>query len=74
MKRLLKLLKRFFVGLIIVLLLCVGLLYITDYDYILKGVRVVYLTGHTTAYIDDYPNFENMDIAVGNPTPTLAHA
>jgi CubicO group peptidase (beta-lactamase class C family) len=66
MKRLLKFFKQFFKVLILVVLLCVALLYITDYDYILKGVRVVYLTGHTTAYIDDYPNFENMDIPVGN--------
>ena len=38
--------------------LIVGLLYLTDYDYILKGVRVVYLTGHTTAFIDDLIYFE----------------
>lgn len=48
-----------FVSIIIVLL--IGL-YITDYEYILKGVRVVYMTGHTTAYIDDYPYFENATI------------
>jgi outer membrane protein OmpA-like peptidoglycan-associated protein len=33
--------------------------YIFDYDYILKGIRVVYFTGHVTAFIDDYPYFEN---------------
>ncbi|NRD22092.1 serine hydrolase [Winogradskyella litoriviva] len=42
--------------------------YIFDYDYILKGIRVVYFTGHTTAYIDDYPHFENDTIKKGSTT------
>ena len=49
------------------------LLYITGYDYILKGVRVVYLTGHTTAYIDDYVHFDNRSIQHKNPKPTPKH-
>ncbi|MFT5104317.1 MAG: CubicO group peptidase (beta-lactamase class C family) [Candidatus Latescibacterota bacterium] len=43
-------------------LLIVAALYLFDYDYIIKGVRVVYMTGHTTAYIDDHPHFDNMSI------------
>ena len=54
-----KYIKRFFKGLVALLILIVVLLYITDYDYILKGVRVVYMTGHTTAFIDDHSYFEN---------------
>ena len=74
MRRLLKFTKRFFKGLVIIVLLLIGLLYITDYEYILKGVRVVYLKGHTTAYIDDYPHFENMTIDNGNsPQPWAFH-
>ncbi|MFK7833289.1 MAG: serine hydrolase domain-containing protein [Winogradskyella sp.] len=42
--------------------------YIFDYDYILKGIRVVYFTGHVTAFIDDYPYFENDTIKKGNTT------
>ena len=38
------------------------LLYVTDYNYILKGIRVVYFTGHTTAFIDDYKYFDNRSI------------
>jgi len=68
-------LKRFLKGLAIVVALLIGLAYLTDYDYILKGVRVVYLKGHTTAYIDDYPHFENMTIASSeNPQPWPMHA
>jgi CubicO group peptidase (beta-lactamase class C family) len=46
---------------IFILIIVVGL-YATGYGYILKGVRVVYMTGHTTAYIDDYPYFTNRSI------------
>ena len=63
-----KKLVRFFKGLLALILAIVGLLYITDYDYIIKGVRVVYMTGHTTAYIDDYVHFENDTIFAGGPS------
>jgi len=55
--------KRFLKWTSISVILLVLLLYITDYQYILKGIRVVYMTGHTTAFIDDHPYFENENIA-----------
>ena len=55
-----KFIKGFFKVLLGLILLLVIAAYLTDHEYILKGVRVVYMTGHTTAYIDDYPHFENM--------------
>ncbi|WP_299108046.1 serine hydrolase [uncultured Winogradskyella sp.] len=64
MKFIKKLLK-WLIGIIGVLVIAS---YIFDYDYILKGIRVVYFTGHTTAYIDDYPNFENDTIKKGAHT------
>jgi CubicO group peptidase (beta-lactamase class C family) len=49
-------------------------MYLTDYDYILKGVRVVYFTGHTTAFIDDHVYFENESVpASRNPQPWPLH-
>jgi len=39
---------------------------ILDYSYVLRGIQVIYFSGHTTAYIDDYPEFENRTIAAGN--------
>ena len=39
---------------------------ILDYSYVLRGIQVVYFSGHTTAYIDDYPEFENRTIAAGD--------
>ena len=51
--------KRFIKWFVGILLLLIAVAYLTDYDYILKGVRVVYFTGHTTAFIDDHVYFEN---------------
>ncbi|WCO01584.1 serine hydrolase domain-containing protein [Psychroserpens ponticola] len=42
------------------------LLYVFDYGYILRGVRVVYFTGHNSAFIDDFPYFENDIIEKGD--------
>lgn len=69
-----KIIKILFKGLVAIILLCVILLYIFDYDYILKGVRVVYMTGHTTAYIDDYTYFDNHVIKKSDtPIPWKLH-
>lgn len=69
-----KYIKGFFKGLLGLVLLLVLLAYLTDYDYILKGVRVVYMTGHTTAYIDDFPHFENMELPPSTqPQPWPQH-
>ena len=54
-----KLLLKIIGGFLATILLVVILLFIFDYDYILKGIQVVYLQGHKTAYIDDYPEFPN---------------
>lgn len=68
-----KYVKKFLKGFIGVIILLVIVAYITDYEYILKGVRVVYMTGHVTAYIDDYPHFENEEVANGTPQPWPLH-
>ena len=67
--KLIKRILKWLVGIIAVLVITA---YIFDYDYILKGVRVVYFTGHVTAFIDDYPYFENDTIKKGNRTDEWA--
>jgi len=69
MRRLKKILK----ALVVVFSMSIALLYIFDYDYILKGVRVVYFTGHTTAYIDDTPYFDTHTIKKGIVQPWDLH-
>lgn len=56
----------------IILITWLGL-YLTGYDYILKGARVVYFTGHKTAFIDDYTYFDNRSIQNDAPKPTQKH-
>jgi CubicO group peptidase (beta-lactamase class C family) len=53
-------------GLLAVLLLLGFLLWAMGYGYIFRGFQVVYLKGHTTAYIDDHPQFSNRVIEAGN--------
>ncbi|WP_417884678.1 serine hydrolase domain-containing protein [Zunongwangia sp.] len=55
MKKFFRFLK-YFAGFI---LLLVVLLYAFGYGYIFKGIRIMYLNGHKTAYIDDYKEFDN---------------
>jgi len=70
MKLLVKLLR----WLVFSIILIIALLYISGYGYIIRGARIVYFTGHTTAFIDDYPYFENDTIKKGNdPQPWPIH-
>ena len=61
MKKALKILGAF----LAVLVLAGFLLWVLDYGYIFRGLQVVYLKGHTTAYIDDHPEFSNRLIEAG---------
>ena len=66
-KKLLKFLIVFF-GLVIIVL------YITDTDYLIKAVRTIYMKGHSTAFLEDYQEFDNQPIAASNaPQPWANH-
>ncbi len=41
----------------------------TGHGYILKAIRVVYMTGHTSAFLGDYSYFNNRTIAIEKPQP-----
>ena len=57
-----------------IILILTGLLYISKYNYILRGVSKIYLTGHVTAYISDYKVYDNHTLpASENPTPWPKH-
>lgn len=49
------------------------LLYAFDFDYIFKGIRTTFLEGHTSAYINDYTEFDNRVIETGEPQPWPLH-
>lgn len=48
-------------------------LFVFDYEYILRGIQVVYLNGYTTAYIEDYKEFDNRKIKTGDEQPWPRH-
>ena len=68
-----KFLKKLFKYIILPLGLIVVLLYIFDYDYMIKALRTIYLNGHTTAYLEDYKEFDNHTIENNVVQPWQLH-
>lgn len=68
-----KFFKNLIAGIVVVLALTIAVLYITDTDYLLKAVRTIYLKGHSTAYLEDYTQFDNEVVANGTPQPWPKH-
>lgn len=61
--------KKFLLWFVVMLTGIVILMYIFDVDYLIKAVRVVYLHGKTTAYLDDYTHFDNRVVKKGMGQP-----
>nr|WP_321233001.1 serine hydrolase [uncultured Psychroserpens sp.] len=68
-----KFLKKFFKFLVIFFGLLIIVLYITDTDYLIKAVRTIYMKGHTTAFLEDYKEFDNQAIEAGVSQPWINH-
>ena len=51
----------------------IAILYITDTDYLLKAVRTIYAKGYSTAYLEDYKEFDNVKIENDVPQPWPKH-
>jgi CubicO group peptidase (beta-lactamase class C family) len=69
-----KFLKKTLTFVVVLLVLTLSALYLTDTDYLLKAVRTIYLKGHTTAYLEDYKEFDNQAIEASNhPQPWPNH-
>ena len=71
MKKIFKILLKIIKWIVIILLVIISLLYIFGYGYLVRGVRVTYLTGHKTAFLDDYEYFDNRTIEKGTAQPWL---
>lgn len=65
--------KKFLLWFVGILVAIVLLLYIFNVDYLIKAVRVVYLHGKTTAYLDDYTHFDNRVVKKGIGQPWALH-
>jgi CubicO group peptidase (beta-lactamase class C family) len=68
-----KIIKNILKGLLILFALLIATLYITDTDYLIKAVRTIYLKGYSTAYLEDYKEFDNQEIERDNPEPWINH-
>jgi CubicO group peptidase (beta-lactamase class C family) len=51
----------------------IAILYITDTDYLLKAVRTIYAKGYTTAFLEDYKEFDNAEIQNSTAQPWPNH-
>ena len=54
-----KWLKRLLIGLIAFILIVEVVFYVFKIDYLFKAVRITYLNGHKTAFLEDYKYFYN---------------
>ena len=68
-----KFIKKFVKSIAIFLGLLIIMLYVFDYDYMLKAVRTIYAKGHKTAYLEDYKEFDNRVIENGIGQPWNLH-
>lgn len=67
-----KVFKKILSAILALFTLLILLLYIFDYDYLIKAVRTIYLKGHTTAFLEDYKAFDNTAVEapeVSTPWP-----
>ncbi|MFT3794602.1 serine hydrolase domain-containing protein [Flavobacterium sp.] len=65
-----KFLKKFLLGFVLFFGLLIAVLYIFNFDYLIKAVRTVYFHGHKTAFLDDYHYFDNREMSKStNPQP-----
>ena len=39
-----------------------GILFVSGYDWFLRGLSVIYFTGHNTAFLEDYQYFDNRTV------------
>jgi len=68
MKRFLKILKKFFKWLLILIVILNILILVTGKTYLYKGFANTYLKGRVTAGIDEYKIFDNRIVKAGNTT------
>ncbi len=65
--------KKILKWLVILFGLLIVVLYATDTNYLLKAVRTIYLNGNTTAFLEDYKEFDNATVENDTPQPWPIH-
>lgn len=65
---------KYFKKIFIVAVVLFSLIYTFDLNYLIKGVRVVYLNGYTTVFIDDNEYFDTVQVETSDtPEPWPQH-
>lgn len=64
--------KKILIWFVLTLFGLLVLVYAFDVDYLLKAVRTIYFKGHTTAYLEDYTEFDNRKIPKSTVTQPWA--
>ena len=64
---------KIFKWVFIIFAFLITLIYAFNIEYLIKGVRTIYLTGNNTAFISDYEYFDNREIKSANPQPWALH-
>ncbi|GJQ05444.1 serine hydrolase [Capnocytophaga canimorsus] len=67
-----KQIKKFVIGALLLLLFVVGGMYAMGYGYIFQAMRIIYGSGHKTAFLSDYQHFDNRVIPKGSYTEPWA--
>lgn len=60
-----KFLKKLAFGFVLFFTFLITFLHLFEFDYLIKAVRTIYLNGHTTAFLEDYKQFDNAIINKG---------
>ncbi|MFD2551594.1 serine hydrolase domain-containing protein [Bizionia sediminis] len=68
-----KFLKSLLKWVVVMFAILIAVLYITDTDYLLKAVRTIYFKGYTTAYLEDYKEFDNQVVQNAEAQPWPNH-
>ncbi|MCL1934112.1 MAG: beta-lactamase family protein [Candidatus Azobacteroides sp.] len=73
MKRTGKIFTRILGGFLLIIALVIVGLYVSGNGYIFSAFRKTMLKGYSTAYIDDYVDFDNAVVRAGTPQPWELH-
>lgn len=66
--------RKIAIGFLLFVGAVVAFAYIFKVDYLFTAVRTIYLQGHTTAFLEDYKEFENRTLPKStNPQPWAIH-
>lgn len=68
-----EIMKKFLIALLLLIAITITVFYAMGYGYVFTAVRVVYGSGHRTAFLSDFTYFDNRTIQRGKPQAWNIH-